>query len=210
FAVPERLDAVVRKRRETAERLAPGRAFVAIVSDHGFAGVDTVLNLFVAFREAGLLTIERGRITDWKAIPWTSGGSAAIMLKDANDGVPRGQVRALLDKLAADGGNGIDRVLDADALRARGGFPPAAFVVGLKPGWQMSSTLSGSVLSPGKGGNHGHLPDVPDLHASFFLVGPGVPAGRAPRLLGLPCVPPPLRKRVGLSLPTADGKILLP
>jgi len=41
FAVLERLDAVVGKLRETAERLAPGRAFVAIVSDHGFAGVDT-------------------------------------------------------------------------------------------------------------------------------------------------------------------------
>jgi predicted AlkP superfamily pyrophosphatase or phosphodiesterase len=210
FAVLERLDAVVGKLRETVERLAPNRAFVAIVSDHGFAGVDTVLNLFVAFRDAGLLTIERGRISDWKAIPWTSGGSAAIMLKDANDGVTRGQVRALLDKLAADGANGIDRVLDADALRARGGFPPAAFVVGLKPGWQMSSSLSGSVLSPGKGGNHGHLPDVPDLRAAFFMIGPGVPAGRALGLIDMRDIAPTLAKRVGLSLPTADGKNLLP
>jgi Type I phosphodiesterase / nucleotide pyrophosphatase len=210
FAVLERLDAVVGKLRETAERLAPGRAFLAIVSDHGFASVDTNLNLFSAFREAGLLTVERGRITDWKAIPWTSGGSAAIMVKDANDGVTRGQVRALLDKLAADGANGIDRVLDAEALRARGGFPPAAFVVGLKPGWQMSSSLSGAVLSAGKGGNHGHLPDVPDLRASFFLIGPGVPAARALGLIDMRDVAPTLARRVGLSLPTADGKILLP
>lgn len=210
FVVLERLDAVVAKLRETAERIAPGRAFVAIVSDHGFARVNTHLNLFVAFRDAGLVTVERGRITGWKAIPWTAGGSAAIMLKDANDGPTRGEVRALLDKLAADPANGIDRVLDADALRDRGGFPPAAFVVGLKPGWQMSSSLAGSVLSPGKGGNHGHLPDLPDLHASFFLVGPGVPAGRALGLVDMRDVAPTLARRVGLSLPTADGKILLP
>jgi Type I phosphodiesterase / nucleotide pyrophosphatase len=210
FAVLERQDAVVAKLRETAERLAPGRAFVAVVSDHGFAAVNTNLNLFIAFRGAGLLTIERGRITDWKAIPWTSGGSAAIMLKDPADGVTRGQVRVLLDKLAADPANGIDRVLDTDALHTRGGFPPAAYLVGLKPGWQMSSALSGAVLSTGKGGNHGHLPDVPDLRASFFLIGPGVPAGRALGLIDMRDVAPTLARRVGLSLPTADGKVLLP
>jgi predicted AlkP superfamily pyrophosphatase or phosphodiesterase len=210
FAVLERLDGVVAKLRDTAERLAPRHTFVAIVSDHGFAAVRTSLNLFVAFRDAGLLTIERGRITDWKAIPWTSGGSAAIMLKDSGDDTTRGQVRALLDKLAADPANGIDRVLDADALHARGGFPPAAFLVGLKPGWQMSTALAGSVLSTGRGGNHGHLPDVPELRASFFLVGPGVPAGRALGLIDMRDIAPTLARRIGLSLPTADGKVLLP
>jgi len=210
FAVLERLDSVVAKLRDTAERLAPRHAFVAIVSDHGFAAVRTTLNLFVAFRDAGLLTIERGRITDWRAIPWTSGGSAAIMLKDARDDTTRGQVRALLDKLAADPANGIDRVLDADALHARGGFPPAAFLVGLRPGWTTISTLTGPVLSTGKGGNHGHLPDVPDLRASFFMIGPGVPAGRALGLIDMRDIAPTLARRLGLSLPTADGKALLP
>ena len=210
FAVLERLDAVVGRLRETAERLAPGRAFVAIVSDHGFARTDATLNLFVAFRDAGLLTIERGRITDWKAIPWSAGGSAAIVLKDPADGVTREQTRALLDKLAAEPANGIDRVLDAATLHARGGFPPASFLVGLKPGWQMVSTLTGSMLAAGKGGTHGHLPDVAELRASFFLIGPGVPAGRALGLIDMRDVAPTLARRVGLSLSTADGKILLP
>ena len=210
FAVLERLDAVVGRLREAAERLAPGRAFVAIVSDHGFARTDATLNLFVAFRDAGLLTMERGRITDWKAIPWSAGGSAAIVLKDPADGVTREQTRALLDKLAAEPASGIDRVLDAATLHARGGFPPASFVVGLKPGWQMVSTLTGSMLAAGKGGTHGHLPDVPELRASFFLIGPGVPAGRALGLIDMRDVAPTLARRVGLSLSTADGKILLP
>ena len=210
FAVLERLDAVVGRLRDTAERLAPGRAFVAIVSDHGFARTDATLNLFVAFRDAWLLTIERGRITDWKAIPWSAGGSAAIVLKDPADGVTREQTRALLDKLAAEPANGIDRVLDAATLHARGGFPAASFLVGLKPGWQMVSTLTGSTLAAGKGGTHGHLPDVAELRASFFLIGPGVPAGRALGLIDMRDVAPTLARRVGLSLSTADGKTLLP
>jgi predicted AlkP superfamily pyrophosphatase or phosphodiesterase len=209
FAVLERLDAVVGRLRDTAERLAPGRALVAIVSDHGFARIDHNLNLFVAFRDAGLLTIERGRITDWTAIPWTAGGSAAIVLKDPADAATLAKVREVLDRLAADPAHGIDRVLDAAALHARGGFPTASFLVGLKPGWQTASSLTGPVLSTGKGGNHGHLPDVPDLRASFFLVGPGVPAGRALGLIDMRDIAPTLARRAGLSLPTADGKALL-
>ena len=97
-------------------------------------------------------------------------------------------------------------------MRLQGLSPDHAitFVVGLKPGWQTVSSLTGSVLSTARGGNHGHLPDVPDLRASFFLVGPGVPAGRALGLIDMRDVAPTLARRVGLSLPTADGKVLLP
>ena len=210
FAALERLDAVVAKLRESAERLAPGRAFVAIVSDHGFARIDTQLNLFTALREAGLFSVDRGAITEWTAMPWVSGGSAAIVLKNPEDAAVRAKVREVLERLAGDPANGIDRVLDADALRARGGFPTAAFVVGLKPGWRMSTTPRGPLLSKSHGGTHGHLPDLRDLHASFFLVGPGVPAGRALGVVDMRDVAPTLARRVGLTLPTADGKILLP
>ena len=210
FAVLERLDTVVAKLRETAERLASGRAFVTIVSDHGFARIETQLNLFTALREAGLYTVDRGTITDWAAMPWVAGGSAAIVLKNPDDEAVRTRVRQLLQRLATDPANGIDRVLDADALRTRGGFPTAAFVVGLKPGWRMSTTARGPLLSKSQGGTHGHLPDLPDLHASFFLVGPGVPARRALGVVDMRDIAPTLARRVGLSLPTADGKILLP
>jgi predicted AlkP superfamily pyrophosphatase or phosphodiesterase len=212
MAVLERLDTVIGKLRETTERAAPGRAWVAIVSDHGFAKTDTQLNLFPAFKDAGLFSTDGGgRITDWKAIPWTAGGAAAIMLKDAGDTVTRDVVRALLDRLARDPANGIDRVLDADALQKRGGYPPASFLVGLRPGWQTGSSVSGPILSPGPSrGSHGHLPDLPDLRAAFFLVGPGVPAARSLGLIDMRDIAPTLARRLGIALPSADGKTLLP
>ena len=211
-AVLEDLDAIIGKIREAAERLAPGRAFVAVVSDHGFVKTDAQLNLFPAFREAKLLTVDdKGKIADWKAIPWVTGGSAAIVLKDPGDTATLSQVRNLLSKLASKPANGIDRVLETDELHKRGGYPPAAFFVGLKPGWRTGSTLDGPVLSKLKpGGTHGALPDLPDLRASFFLVGPGVPAGRSLGLIDMRDVAPTLAHLAGLSLPTADGKILLP
>ena len=210
FAVLERLDAILGQLRATAERLAPGRAWMAVMSDHGFARVEHQLSLRSAFRTAGLLKVEGGRVVDWAAMPWNSGGLAAIMLKDPADDATRTKVRDLLAKLAADPVNGIDRVLDADALRAGGGFPAAAFVVGVKPGWAMASGFTGGVVTKSHGGQHGHLPDVPDLRASFFLVGPGVPAGRALGLVDMRDIAPTLARRAGLSLPTADGKALLP
>lgn len=212
ISVLEIIDAIIGRIRATAERLTPGRVFLAIVSDHGFAKTDTQLNLFPLFREEKLITVdEKGKIVDWKAIPWVSGGSAAIMLKDSKDAATLAKVKDLLHKVASDPANGVDRILDADELHKRGGFSPASFLVGLKPGWRTGSSLDGPVLSKVKvGGTHGELPDLPDLHASFFLVGPGVPAGRSLGLIDMRDVAPTLAHEVGLFLPTADGKNLLP
>jgi len=212
LAVLEKLDELIGKIREEAERIAPGSAFVAAVSDHGFVKYDQQLNLFPAFHEAKLFsTDDKGKITDWRAMPWETGESAAIMLKDPKDEMTLAEVRALLSKLASDPANGIDRVLEAKDLHQRGGYPEAAFFVSLKPGWRTGTTLSGPVVSKIKsGGTHGALPDLPDLRASFFLVGPDIPAGKDLGLIDMRDVAPTLAKEAGLSLPSADGKALLP
>ena len=212
IAVLERIDADIGRIREAAERVAPGLAIVAVVSDHGFAKYDEQLNLFMAFHEANLFTTnEKGNITDWVAMPWETGGSAAIVLKNPQDQAVVERVRGLLTKLAADPANGIDRVLDAEELHKRGGYPNASFFVSLKPGWRTGATLTGAVVAKVKpGGTHGELPDIPDLRASFFVVGPGVPAGKDLGLIDMRDVAPTLAKEAGLELPSADGKALLP
>jgi predicted AlkP superfamily pyrophosphatase or phosphodiesterase len=212
IAILERLDAVIGKVRQVAERIAPGRTTIAVVSDHGFANFDQQLNLFSAFHEANLFSVnEKGAITDWKAIPWETGGSAAIVLKDQKDEAVQKQVQDLLSKLKADPANGIDRVLDADELHKRGGYPNASFFVSLKSGWRTGSALTGPIVSKIKpGGTHGELPDVPELRASFFVVGPGVPAGKNLGVIDMRDIAPTLAKREGLSLPSAEGKLLLP
>jgi predicted AlkP superfamily pyrophosphatase or phosphodiesterase len=211
-AILERLDAVIGKVWEAAERIAPRRTYIAVVSDHGFVNYDQQLNLFPAFLELKLFTVdEKGAITDWKAMPWVTGGSAAIVLKDPNDQVTLEEVRSLLRKLQADPASGIDRILDAEELHKRGGFPNASFFVGLRPGWRTGNSLTGPVISKVKpGGTHGELPDVPELRSAFFLTGPGIPAGKNLGIIDMRDIAPTLAKEAGLSLPTADGKPLLP
>jgi predicted AlkP superfamily pyrophosphatase or phosphodiesterase len=212
MAVLERLDAVVGKIREAAERVAPGRAFVAVVSDHGFVNYGQQLNLFPAFEKAKLFSLDdRGKISEWRAMPWETGGSAAIVLKDPKNGLTAATVRTLLAKLAADPANGVDRVLEGEELHRKGGYPNASFFVGLKPGWRTGSSLTGPVVNSVKaGGTHGGLPDLPDLRAAFFLVGPGVPVDKNLGLIDMRDIAPTLAKAVGLALPSADGKSVLP
>src|SRR5271165_1181321 len=212
FRILERLDSVIGSVRAAAEIMAPGRVYLAVVSDHGFTNYDQQLNLFPAFRDAKLIWAdERGTITDWRAMPWVTGGSAAIVLKDPRDTATLEEVRALLAKLQSDPANGIDRVLEADELHKRGGFPTASFFVNLKPGWRTGSSLIGPVSSQVKpGATHGELPDVPELRAAFFVVGPNVPAGRDLGVIDMRDIAPTLAKEARLSLPSAEGKALLP
>jgi predicted AlkP superfamily pyrophosphatase or phosphodiesterase len=208
----ERLDTVIGNVRAAAEKIASGHAIVAVVSDHGFANYDQQLNLFPAFLEAKLFTVnEKGKITDWKAMPWETGGSAAIVLKDPKDQETLGVVHDLLAKLAADPTNGIDRLLDGEELHKRGGYPNASFFLGLKPGWRTGGALTGPIVTKIKpGGTHGELPDLPDLRAAFFLVGPGIPAGKNLGVIDMRDIAPTLAREAGLSLTSADGKALLP
>jgi predicted AlkP superfamily pyrophosphatase or phosphodiesterase len=211
-AVLEALDAVIGSVREAAERLAPERAYVAVVSDHGFARAEAQLDLFPVFRDLKLFTVDdQGKITDWKAMPWVTGGSAAIVLKDPGDAPTRAQVHDLLAQLANDPANGIDRVLDGAEVHKLGGYPTASFFVSLKPGWRTGTAFDGPVRSKTKrSGTHGELPDVPDLRAAFFLVGPGVPRGRSLGIIDMRDIASTLAQEAGLSLPSSDGKNLLP
>ena len=211
LAALERLDAVVGTLRAAADTAAPGRAYVAIVSDHGFGATTMQLNLNAELRRVGLITVgAQSKVTDWKAMAWTAGGCIAVMLKDDADSATRGEVRAILDRLAADPAHGIDRVLDGSTARNRGGFPGATFVVGLRTDWSAGSSVNGTLVSKAAvAGNHGQFPDLPDLRASFFLIGPNVPAGRSLGLIDMRDIATTLARRLNLSLPT-DGKVLLP
>ena len=211
IAILERLDAAIGRLRESAERLTPGAAYFAVVSDHGFTTADAQLNLFRAFQDARLFTVEKEKIVDWRAMPWVASASAAIVLREPGDTATLTEVRELLVRLASDPANGIDRILEADELHKRGGFPPAAFFVSPKPGWKMGTDLDGPLLAKTKrGGTHGELPDLPDLRASFFFAGPGIPRGRALGVIDMRDVAPTLAHAARLPFSSADGKNLLP
>src|SRR5580698_6917350 len=177
----ERLDALVGSLRAAAEKAAPGRATVCVVSDHGFAAVEHDVNLYAAFREAGLFSVDKdNKVTDWKAMLWPAGGSAAVVLADPKDEQVRARVKGLLDKLASEPANGIDRIWSQEEMRQGRGFPNAAFLVSLKIGYEMAYSLSMPLITASSNlGMHGYVPERAEMRSSFFIVGPHILARKS-------------------------------
>jgi len=208
LAVLERLDTVIGDLRHAAE--ARGPAVVCLVSDHGFAKTDKELNLNSALRQAGLIELNPdGSVKSWRASAWLAGGSAAIMLKDPGDNDARAKVRQLLDQMLADPDGGIARALEPAEFKSTGGFPDAAFVVGLKLGFQLGPKFDGPVVAPRKlGGMHGYLPETPEMRSSFFLVGPGIQRGVSLGTIDMRDIAPTLADSLGFSLKTKGRSLV--
>jgi hypothetical protein len=207
----ERLDALVSRVRAAAEKAGGGRATVAVVSDHGMSRSTRELRLNEALRAEGLILLDgAGRVSSWRAAAWGGGGCAAIMLKDPGDTAVWRAVAALLERLQVLPDSPIQRLLDRAQSRDAGGFPEAAFVVGLKPDVRLSGRFEGPILGPGlPKGDHGFLPQNAEMDASFLVVGPGVPAGRDLGRIDMRDVAPTLAGLLGVPLPGAEGRDLL-
>ena len=207
-ATLEAVDGMVKELID-AEMANDPHTVVAIVSDHGFTNTPKAVNLAIPFVEAGLVKVGKSpagttRVTSWDAEPWMGGGMAAIMLHDPANVQVREQVKGILDKMAADPANGIDRILDPEEIKKYGGFPDAAFLVVMKIGYLTGGGLSGAMVTdaPEKGA-HGFMPDLPDMHASFFLMGSGVARGRNLGTMDMRRIAPTIAGILGASLPTA-------
>lgn len=210
----EALDGMVARLAQQEFATNPA-AVLLIVSDHGFMNVSHYVNLAIPFLQAGLIdaTVDPGRapaVNSWKAEPWMAGGMAAIMLHDPNDHATEQQVKAMLDKLAADSGSGIAQILDHNAIIERGAFPEAAFLVVFKPGYYAGSALSGSLVTPipGSRGSHGFSPEYPEMRASFFAVGAGIARHRDLGVVDMRQIAPTAAKILQVPLPTAKAEPL--
>jgi len=201
----ERIDTALGHIQEAVRQAYGGRAVVCVVSDHGFARAEKAVQLGVAFREAGLIDVDaKGKITGWKGVIWGAGGSAAVVLKDPKDTATRRRVEELLERLAADPANGIARVVAEEELHRRGGFPEAQWLVALKPGYVSGESLSGPLVTPSTvKGMHGYWPDFAEMNASFFIMGPGVRAGKS-GMIDMRSIAPTLAQFLGVSLPAAE------
>lgn len=204
------IDAAVGELVAAARAAEPG-IVIAIVSDHGFAPITQSTNLFIPFIEAGLISYdaEKRAVTNWEAMPWGAGGSAAIVLARPDDKKLRKKVSGLLAELAADPALKISRVIDVKEIAKRGGAKEASFWVDFTPGEsQMGYKFDGPVATPADGGTHGFFPSDVDMRASFFIAGPGVPAGRNLGEIDMRDVAPTIAKIMDVKFDAATGKPL--
>jgi predicted AlkP superfamily pyrophosphatase or phosphodiesterase len=205
-AVLERIDTIIGSLRAASEKTAPGRTAICIVSDHGFATVEHDVNLYSAFLEAGLFALGKDEeVTSWKAMPWPAGGGAAIMLSDPADTSVRARVGELLHTLASDPANGIDRIMTHEELVQARGFPDAALFVSFRIGYEFGPNFTAPLIgAPSNRGMHGYPPDRPEMRSSFFLIGPGISAGRSLGEIDMRQIAPTLAQVLHVTLAEAE------
>jgi predicted AlkP superfamily pyrophosphatase or phosphodiesterase len=130
---------------------------------------------------------------------------AAVMLHDPADSHTESQVRDLLQAMKADPSNGIAEVLERDAIKQRGAFPDASFLIVMKLGYYALSDATSPLLSDVQGtpGSHGFSPEYPEMHAAFFIEGSGIARGRNLGLIDMRQVAPTVAQLLGVRLPAA-------
>jgi predicted AlkP superfamily pyrophosphatase or phosphodiesterase len=206
-AVLRRIDAIV-GRLVAAQMKAHPDSVVAVVSDHGFSKVDTEVNLYRAFIDAGLIMLDdKGKIANWDASPWNSGGSSAVVLARPDDAALKARVADLLAKLKADPKNRIAAIADVAGIKALGGNPVASFYVSFAPnayagGYKGKDT---PLVGPsGSKGTHGYFPTSPLMRSTFMMMGKGVTPGRDLGEIDMRSIAPTLAKVLGVALPDAE------
>jgi predicted AlkP superfamily pyrophosphatase or phosphodiesterase len=176
-----------------------------VTGDHGFVDVTTSINPNVWLVKEGLITDVKK--DEWKAQFFSVSGSSYLYLKDKKDTKTAGQVKAILDKLPAEEKKYI-RFIDRKALDKVGGNPEVAFALSGENGASFGNGMSGEAVKPRKpGGAHGYYPDFAEIRTGFIAAGPGINKGAEIKQMSLKDLAPLIAKYLGLSLPTAEGKI---
>jgi predicted AlkP superfamily pyrophosphatase or phosphodiesterase len=183
-----------------ASRANDPEAVALVVSDHGFTQITHRVNLMQPFLHADLIESNGS----WKAQPWGAGGMAAIMLQQPADEATLSKVREMLQALKADSRNGIAEILERDAIKQRGAFPDASFLVVMKLGYLVISDATSPLVSEVQGtyGSHGFSPEMPEMRASFFMAGAGI-AQRDLGVIDMRQIAPTVAQLLNVRLPAA-------
>ncbi|MCP3942304.1 MAG: alkaline phosphatase family protein [Desulfobacteraceae bacterium] len=213
FNILEEIDGMLGKMIRQMDRITDGNYVIAVVSDHGFISIDTIINLNTQFVKAGLICLDKeGNMKDWKVYGLDGHGSIYIKVKDAGDLKSYEKAKKILLNLAANKKNGIDKVYDRTQLKNIPGYKGADLVCSASSGYRFSTDLTGNLHSKPKTSpegylaTHGFAPSNPDTHASAFLIGKGIPQGRNIGTINLIDIAPTLAKTMDLTLPAAEGK----
>lgn len=193
-----------------------------ILGDHGFLDVDYKICLNVAFRKAGLITVNsKGELTDWKAYANYCDGSAQIVLKDNNDKDTEKKVKMILEALSKDSSSGIEAVYTKEEgakKRVTGNF---IFMVEGKEGyyfandWNLDSVVNKIDINQFDEYNesfyiatHGYDPLKNGYRTFFMASGASIKKGVVLPSINLVDEGPTMAEILGLKMDNTDGRVL--
>lgn len=181
------------------EKLDLKETCVIVTGDHGFYAVSKKINVNSLFVKQGWITLDNaGKLKSFKVIAQSSGGQAAIYLKDKS--LEADVLKVLKDNVSA----GYEILEKAD-LEKWGAYPEASFAVSGKEGFTISGSFSETLVEPSSVlGNHGHLP-TPKMYTGFIAAGCGIQKNVLEPFDNTR-VAPTVAALLGFQVANADGK----
>jgi predicted AlkP superfamily pyrophosphatase or phosphodiesterase len=190
-----------------------GKCTLFVVSDHGFAKVETNVRPNALFQQLGLVKADaENKPTERRAWCVAQGGSAFIYVLDTEQQAEL--TTQLKDKLAAL--DGVTAVVEPKDFASFGLPDPAEnpqsphLVLLAKPGFAFNDALGPDVYVKADTvkGTHGHDARPDYMHATFIATGAGIKRGAKLELIQNIDVAPTIAHLMGLSLQQAEGRVL--
>ncbi len=189
------------------------KATIVITTDHGFKKVTKAVFPNVALRKAGLVQVDKEKVSSCEAYVMTQGGMAFVYV---NDPARRETLLPQLHELFT-ATEGVARVVDGKDAPSLGMPLPSEnqgmgdLVLFAKAGYAFKGNFDGAEtveVSTNYLGTHGYPASDPELDGVFIAWGYGIqPGARVPRVRNLD-VAPTLAELLGVSLPNVDGEVL--
>lgn len=215
FAALEKADAYIGRMLEAARRAGTlDETAVFIVSDHGFMPISKQVHPGVLLERAGLLKVREEKddkgnpvmvVTEWRALPYVTNGSCAIILRDEKDTEALNKVRAIFRPLAGGKGSGVKEVMEGRRLGALGTNTRVALMLDGADGYAFGTNYTGELVTESKDrGAHGYTQNRADYYASFIAAGAGIKHQKL-GVIQMIDIGPSIADSIGLRLKDAIG-----
>lgn len=177
--------------------------FIFIVGDHGFFSFTDTISPNTLFKQRGWIETEGAETKSWKVIAHTSGGQAAIYVKDH-------KLDAEVMQILKDNAGQAYRIIPKETLNQVGAYPDALCALTANEGFAMNTKSDGPLITKSSKvkGQHGYFPDNPKLNTGFIAVGPGIAAGVNLGNVNIRSVGPTIANKLKLVLPGAEAQPL--
>ena len=214
------------------EKAEPDGAAFFLFSDHGMAPIHTKVYVNTILQRAGLLVFKGPpsyyvNVTRSKALAFTSGGSAHIYInlkgrerpgivpQEEYDEVVRAVIEALTETRDPETGEQvfcrIVRRPELEQLKLDSRYSGDVFVQAC-PGYVLTDWRGSEVVFEPTTyyGQHGYDSTLPEMHAFFIAMGPGLKEGATIGPVHLVDVVPTVARFLGIEPPpTAEGRVLV-
>ena len=210
----EAIDGLIKKIVDATEnsRIAEETTFI-LASDSGASKVEKQFNPNVLLAKKGwLASDDQGRITSWRAVAQSFGGSAAVFVKDPKDEDFIKEVETFFNQQAEKPDSPIWRIITRREATKLGADPRPALYLDAAPFYAITAKTTGSsITNLTKGADrasHGYAPSRVEMRALFVIAGKGIKPGAQTPYARLIDIAPTVARLLGLEMKTARGRVI--